>query len=63
MLCFLDDTNNSKFETTIDFVDKTFLHDVVPCGSNKVRLAYKLSYMPTVLFVSLHVLAFPTSHE
>jgi len=55
MLCFLDDTNNSKFETTIAFVKKAFLHDVAPCGSNKGLLPYKLTHISCYWYLSLFI--------
>jgi len=36
---FCDDTNNNKFETTIDFVKMAWLHEVKPCGSKKALLS------------------------
>ena len=48
-ICFFDNTNNSKFEMTIDLVKKVF---GVLCRWNKGLLAYKLFCLSTVLFVS-----------
>ena len=53
VVCFLDDTNNSKLETTIYFVKNVFLHGGVWGESNKCLLPSKSNSLTTALFVSL----------
>ena len=50
--CFLDDTNNSRFETTTKFCPKQTHMDLVCWRIEHMFLPYRWCALPTTLFVS-----------